>query len=178
MTKRTRPVLFVDFDGVLNCASTDRVWRGFKGLDPTKVRMLDAIVEQTGARIVISSAWRVGRSVEDLRRILKLHTMRHAGAVIGKTRNGRLDEWREGQIKEWLAQHPKVKTFAIVDDTHEFPTLFRRYVQTTWESGLEPGHVRRLVALLRGAKTGGEAGGPPRYPEYLYFDDDERLVAV
>lgn len=49
-------ILFLDVDGVLN--GHERHDNGYCGIDENRVRYLDLIVERTGCRIVLASAWR------------------------------------------------------------------------------------------------------------------------
>src|SRR5258707_9628164 len=57
-------IIFLDMDGVLNCYdTTDRIvfppWnQTFLGLDNDKVQLLSKLVQETGAKVIISSSWR------------------------------------------------------------------------------------------------------------------------
>lgn len=75
-------VIFLDFDGVLNSENWYR--RRFKEIDtedilgkypfyefdPLSIVELNRIIEQTEAKVVVSSSWRIGKSVEDLQKML------------------------------------------------------------------------------------------------------------
>lgn len=50
------PFVFLDIDGVLN--SHNRHANGYCGCDIESVKILNSIVEVTGAKIVVASAWR------------------------------------------------------------------------------------------------------------------------
>ena len=56
-------VIFLDIDGVLNCIGsfnrTKTRFNGFVGMDPTLVARFNSLVEKTGARVVLSSTWRL-----------------------------------------------------------------------------------------------------------------------
>lgn len=146
-------VLFLDIDGVLN---THSAWRkGFNGhrdCDPDAMRRLNALCVRTGCRVVVSSTWRIGfyRGKDGCRAHLRRLGFR-----------GRFHrDWRTGhdpsrvrgtEIAAWLAAHPGVAGYAIVDDDSDMlPEQMPRFVQTGYELGLEDTHVERLAALLHG----------------------------
>ncbi|MDC7248564.1 MAG: HAD domain-containing protein [Sphaerochaetaceae bacterium] len=91
-------LIFLDIDGVLNhelwarerllrhqgeAESDYEYYRNF--FDPNAIDLLNTIVEKTGAKVVVSSSWRTGRTVEQLRELLGV--MDFKGEVIGKTPN-------------------------------------------------------------------------------------------
>jgi hypothetical protein len=75
-------IIFLDIDGVLNSENWYR--RRFKEIntedilgkypfyefDPLSIAELNRIIEQTEAKVVVSSTWRIGKSVEDLQKML------------------------------------------------------------------------------------------------------------
>ena len=58
-------IIFLDIDGVICTPKTD-----FRYLDIRCVNHLNNIVEDTGAKIVISSSWRYGRTLKGLQNLL------------------------------------------------------------------------------------------------------------
>ena len=66
-------VIFLDIDGVLNSDEYIHKARklGFKGIeeeiDIEKVELLKKAVEQTGARVVLSSSWRLTNNLSKVR---------------------------------------------------------------------------------------------------------------
>lgn len=173
-------VLFLDFDGVLNSSRYMREnRRRFAGgvlnrvsdaIDRAAVARLNAVVERTGAKVVISSSWRKSVTLSSLRRLLRVTGFR--GEVIGKTpvmtraevellvtfdtgpRAAMEDHLslrhveRGHEIQRWLTGHPEVTHIAIVDDDTDMAHLYDRLVLTDCEEGLQDEHVERLVALL------------------------------
>jgi hypothetical protein len=75
-------IIFLDFDGVLNSENWSR--RRFNEIDnndisgkypfyefdPLSIAELNRIIEQTEAKVVVSSTWRIGKRVEDLQQML------------------------------------------------------------------------------------------------------------
>lgn len=89
-------VIFLDIDGVLNSQLWYSKRRNFNPteidthypfyeFDPDLVNNLNRIVENTGAKIVVSSTWRKGRSVDELQTLLD--SVGFIGEVIGKTKS-------------------------------------------------------------------------------------------
>lgn len=161
-------VLFLDFDGVLNSdpflrAESKRARRREKGkrkandprtaIDPAAVAMVNTILERTGAKVVISSSWRVPYSLDEIRGFL--YARGFDGVVIDAT-PVIAGVPRGEEIAFWLharGERMGVETFAILDDCTDMGRVQDRLIQTTWERGLEPEHVERAIAMLE-AKGG------------------------
>lgn len=96
--RSTMKLLFLDFDGVLNdeahveacLREDDEAGEGVAGallggkrwLDPVKVRLIDGLVADTGAGVVISSSWRLRYGLDELNDMLVARGARfHACAV-------------------------------------------------------------------------------------------------
>jgi len=87
-------VIFLDFDGVLNHENWyERRYKSIKSgeceastesdIDPESVENLNYIIRETGAKVVVSSTWRLGHTTEELGNILK--ECGFVGEVIDKT---------------------------------------------------------------------------------------------
>lgn len=147
------PALFLDFDGVLNsenwmraCEAAGRRWDCDRNMiDPAAVLRLSRIVDQTGARVVISSTWRLTRSLTRFRSLLGGFGFR--GQIIAKTPQ-LFNQQRGVEIAHWLSRHPEVRTFAILDDSDDFDGVRDRLVRTEWPHGLLDHHVERVIAML------------------------------
>ena len=61
-------ILFLDFDGVLNHPLT---WgnRDDTVIDIDKVKRLNDLLTKTGAKIVVSSSWRFGHSINEMQNL-------------------------------------------------------------------------------------------------------------
>lgn len=165
-------VLFLDLDGVVNSADYMEHRRHLPrptqhSIDAPTVPRLNAITDRTGAKIVISSSWRLARypdhdpgPVWRLRRILAAHGVtgdiidvtphlleQVPGWVIGKGRE------RGYEIQAWLDGHPEVTSFAILDDDSDMVHLALRHVKTSWKTGLLDEHVERVIAMLSDAEN-------------------------
>lgn len=131
-------VLFLDIDGVLNSEKYARSLAkgGMLGIDPEAVRILDEILEATGAKIVLSSTWRL---YPDLRADVR----KNVGEFIDVTKSLR-SGFRGDEIREWLERHPEVTEYAILDDDSDFYADQYLY-KTRFATGLTPEIAKRVI---------------------------------
>lgn len=94
-------VIFLDVDGVLNSDeffdnNTDNSY-----IDEKTVRLVKKAVEETGAKVVVSSSFRYTRSFGKVQEILLRN-----GIAFDKTPF--LDNERGKEIKQWIDEHSKI----------------------------------------------------------------------
>lgn len=138
----TVKVLFLDIDGVLNSEEWARTAKNLADLDEVAVKRVLNIIAITGATLVLSSTWRlVPELVELLRtRGLPIQHQTPRFAAFG-TRNK--------EIEAWLAEHPEVDAFAIVDDDEDAGYgLAPHFVQTDFRVGLTAEQAHQIVRIL------------------------------
>ena len=157
-------VIFLDFDGVLNSAEymlfNKEEWNSGDDagmIDPDSVALVNQIIEKTGAKVVISSSWRLGHTIDELKTILKRKGF--IGEVIGMTpptfllnpddeENKQFSE-RGHEIQKWLrTQKETIESFVILDDESDMVHLKPRLVQTTWRSGINETHIEAAIKML------------------------------
>jgi HAD domain in Swiss Army Knife RNA repair proteins len=141
-----KPILFLDIDGVLNSQSwyrrrPERPWCDKHEIDPEAFFLLRAVVAMTGCEIVISSSWRIGRSLEELRALLP------SLPIIDKTPVMTTGHTRGAEVDQWLKAHPEVTAFACIDDDGDLYE-HQNLVRTDWNIGLTPKHAELLVDVL------------------------------
>lgn len=167
------PVLFLDIDGVLNSGRFFREQYGqvdgrtseafaAAQVDPAAVALLNRILADAGADVVVSSTWRLMHRLSDLRGILRSRGF--TGRIIGRTPNlgGKP---RGHEIQAWLVGRPEQPpAFCILDDDAGMAHLAPFLVRTTFAEGLTEAHVARCVALLGGpiASTAAKPQEPTR----------------
>jgi hypothetical protein len=151
-----RRVIFLDFDGVVvtrrGPRSKAEADRGRLLPDPALVALLNQIVAATDARVVVSSTWRLGRTVEDLQGLLD--DAGFVGRVIDVTPwgvDGRHVE-RGYEIHDWLSRHPEVDSFVVLDDDSDLGPLTSgrwRVVRGGFDRGMDGTDVVEAVRILR-----------------------------
>lgn len=150
-TKIDRCVLFLDVDGVLNSgAFYDRIRRDpppRPKVDPEAVARLARVLRATGCVIVVSSAWRSG-TVAATRRTFQQYGICPPRRIVGVTPRLEPSAERGDEIFCWLAQHPEVRTYAIVDDDADMGGYGRFLVQTDERVGLTDKDADDLIDRL------------------------------
>lgn len=125
-----RKILFLDFDGVLNHEEfyRDRLDNGIENyppyplseIDPNSVKNLNKIIEETGAKVVVSSTWRHGRKIQELQNILNYFGF--IGEIIDITPNLANNDAivRGNEIWGWILKNEEnpfdYKSYVIFDD--------------------------------------------------------------
>ena len=140
-------LIFLDIDGVL--INRAACMEGFGIPDAGCVAELNKLIEDTDAAIVVSSCWRLGKTVIELRELLGKWGVR--ARVIDKTPN-HIDGVRGGEIQEWLTEYRKsrwVDSFVILDDDQDMGELLPRLVQTNFETGLTAADCAKAKELLK-----------------------------
>jgi len=101
-------ILFLDIDGVLNCPKTpnprDLPYIVDKGL----LRRLLRVTNACKVKIVLTSSWRVDP--------IGLYAARYWGIPYFDICPDLPERSRREEIRLWLARHPKVTRFAILDN--------------------------------------------------------------
>lgn len=146
-------VVFLDFDGVLNTfALIGRDGRPLDRLDPAAVARLNAIVVRSGAKVVISSSWRVHRTLDELRAMLA--GLGFSGDVIDRTPELEASLYgdpfvaRAREIQAWIdAQGEPPESYVILDDAY-LEEAAQFLVKTETSTGLLDEHVALALEIL------------------------------
>lgn len=164
-------VIFLDIDGVLLPGEYLYKTGNNYALSPTCCSRLDRLITETGAKIVISSAWRLGRLCEPMMNLegvsifLRSHGVQCS--VVGLTPYGskrvpvslkfsmRGACERGHEIADWLDEHPEVEKFVIIDDDADMAHLKEYLVKTDFLTGLQDDHVERAIEILNRSDFGG-----------------------
>lgn len=150
-------VLFLDIDGVLNSRRTCEAFGGpltggfphafdeknMTLFDHAAIGLIRKLCEKTDASIVLSSSWRIIHSVHDCANGLDLPIFDRTPILnwSGRTRGD--------EIAAWLADHPEVTRYAIVDDDSDMLAEQKQYfVQTAFQEGLTWANYEALQCLL------------------------------
>lgn len=152
-------IIFLDIDGVLvnlSCYGNGQTSDVYTRADARAVAALNSITDATGARIVVSSVWRLG-GLKKIRDILRAWGV--TGKVIACTpdlarpaERGKL--WvavqRGDEIQAWLDSYKRspVESFCIIDDDADMKHLAGRLIQTDFTDGLTTAHAERAIEML------------------------------
>lgn len=175
-------IIFLDFDGVLNSEQwmvsrfekvdmhTISAQYPFYEIDPEAVAQLNRVIETTGAKVVVSSTWRLGRTPEQLTQILAHHAFK--GEIIDTTphfyvkshnytvpRGCEIEWWlkeKKFQRINWSIEKQReyeekseVKNYIILDDDSDLLYGQREhYVQTSWKFGLTSELADKCISIL------------------------------
>lgn len=177
-------IIFLDIDGVLNSnewasrrfeeTSMDSIASSypFYEFDPLLVKNLNKIIDKTGAKVVVSSTWRLGRTKEELQEIL--NGVGFTGEVIDVTpympsplgfgydvpRGCEIDWWLEQNggfhrinwsLEEFTryVEKAKIKNYVILDDDSDMLYNQREhFVLTSFMDGLSESCVDKAISIL------------------------------
>lgn len=123
-----RKIIFLDVDGVLNCAGTRHKRRGTLGIDSVLAERFKRLVARTGAEVVLSSTWRLDESTRQ--------QVIDAGIKFLSVTPNFTYALRGEEIDTWL-QHKghNVDIYAIIDDDADM-LPWQPLFKTTWAEGL------------------------------------------
>ena len=145
-------IIFLDIDGVIS--TFEKAWR----LDINKLELLSKIIEETGAKTVISSSWRVGcNTIEDMKNRLSSFRLDDSdefqvflNSIVGLTQSGSQNGVLRGnEIQDWIDNHDNIESYVILDDDSDMleKQLFN-FVQTDTYEGLTEREVKLCISVL------------------------------
>jgi hypothetical protein len=151
-------VIFLDIDGVLNFNGCRDKIGGLYFVNESKIKLLKQIVDETDAKIVLSSTWRKGWFHRDQGftdgwaddfTALENKLAEYGLTFISRTpitsegyRGTEIDMW----LKNWKGE--EVTNFIIIDDDTDMKPHMDRLVQTSFNSGLLEKHVNKAIKML------------------------------
>jgi hypothetical protein len=148
-------VIFLDIDGVLNCHSSRSRCGIYIGIDDDKVKRLRKIVDATGAKIVLSSSWRIDWWKDEYNntecgRYIDRKLKRERLAILDKTGTD-LHDRRRLEIERWM-QGKDIEAYVILDDLDYdwgYSDCVNHWVETSFDKdGLQDEHVEKAIEIL------------------------------
>ncbi len=156
-------VIFLDIDGVLNSPvyNAKRNSNALSFIDETRLPLIKEIVDETAAKIVLSSTWRQhwdkNKQLCDeyglhIDKVFKKYELN----VFDKTPELGFFSSRRDEINRWLNDtSEKIESFVIIDDYgYDWGELSDYFVKTDpyLHSGLEEDDALRAIEILNGGK--------------------------
>lgn len=156
-------IIFLDIDGILNYTEwyvSDRNPGNLYGqegdIDPLCSKRINTICRETGAKIVLSSDWRISWPY-CIDRLEKGGIEK--GLIVDKTpehmwiqhRTNDFVDWtsRGAEIEDWLSQHPECDEFAIIDDRTDFTEEQKEhFVHVDSMYGIDDYDVKFAIQIL------------------------------
>jgi hypothetical protein len=170
-------VVFLDFDGVLNSAQSAGFWhsrrdqaqwennmyRDWAGtlkeyiameFCPIALSNVEELMRRVpDLKIVVSSSWRVGETIESLQKILSPSKL-ICERIIGVTES--FSKTRGDEIEKWLTEHPEVIDYVILDDDRDMLYSQRNnFINTSPLHGFLYGDMLQALRILGEGGTRG-----------------------
>ena len=164
-------VLFLDIDGVLNSTKTFIATGRYpftldepEGFDWIAIKLLQRLCDSSGIQIVLSSTWRMHYSPKEVGDFLGL-------PIIDKT-PVHFENWNEEmtiadfctratrgkEIVAWLADHPEVQHYCIIDDDSDMlESQLPVFVKTDGAEGMTWKDFCKVCEILGESPFAGEA---------------------
>ena len=151
-------IIFLDFDGVIT------TYYSHWNIDTEKLELIDEIIQETDAKIVVSSSWIHGSdNAGDFKSGLDSNS--YAKNVKNQTQFDKFvsriyditdgnGPWRGDEIQRWLDEHDgDIESYVILDDDDDFrdEQLFN-FVQTDGYEGITSREVKLCVGILNNKK--------------------------
>lgn len=151
-------IIFLDIDGVLNCASEYGTVKnklpnipGYWLHVPELIERFNKIIDATGAKIVVSSTWRIGETIDSMRAVLS--SMGVKGELIGLTPNfSTAYSVRGNEIKSWIdtnIDRGQFQNYVIIDDDSDMLYWQKdNFVNTNGQVGLTDRDCMKAIRIL------------------------------
>lgn len=146
-------ILFLDIDGVLNSTQSCMYYHtkfggnGYRmdSLDPIAISNLNYIIQNVpDFKIVISSTWRIGKTVEELKEILKKNGL-NVSNIIDKTPQVHMSRYRGHEIGRWLEENDGNYDIIILDDDKDMGDYLDKLIQTDHRIGFSWIEVEKIL---------------------------------
>ena len=141
-------VIFLDFDGVITIPPK---WY----LQADLIKNVKKIVDKTGAKIVVSSSWRMDTIEETIDKMIGRPKRCPRNRMLNWFIDNLYDVThtyrglRGQEVKDWLNEHDDIENYVIIDDDGDFlDEQLYHFVQTNYEDGLTEVETKRAIKVL------------------------------
>ncbi len=158
-------IIFLDIDGVLNSEKwfldNPHIMHPDDNIDKNAVQHLNKICKETDAKIVISSTWRLSRTVEKMKDVLKNHGFQ--GEILNFTPDIAKVDWivRGNEIEKWICDWAwkfdcfshDFKSYVIIDDDDDMlVSQLPHFFQTDFKTGLTEDIANKIIEFFNNKK--------------------------
>lgn len=157
-------IIFLDYDGVLNhelfyrerAKIENKITYPYSEIDPTCIKFLNDLVDETGAKIVVSSTWK-SSGIDYCRDVLVYHGFK--GEIIDITPNLRSENCLRGnEILKWIKDNEDLvgpyynfTEYVILDDDSDMLYWQRNnFILVDRYIGMTPKTVFQASKILNG----------------------------
>lgn len=160
-----RPLLFLDIDGVVAIGKACPIAESSRP-DRRLVARINKVIEATGCKVVLSSAWRYlmhsgSMTIEGLDCLFRSHGLK-AGVIVGITHMDTPTEWDEMgrpckfvederalQVQRFRLSHGHTGPYVVIDnDDFGFTAAGMPFVRTMTSIGINPADTKRAIDIL------------------------------
>lgn len=145
-------VVFLDFDGVLNNEimyhpGYDNKFKDepypISAFDSNCIDKVNRLFQETGAKMVISSSWRI----DELERIQNICS--RLGLPTEFDRTPILLDKRGKEIKQYLNKHPEIDNYVIFDDDSDMlPEQMEHFIKCKEYTGITDEDIEKAIEIL------------------------------
>ena len=147
--------MLIATDGVLNSDEFAKYCLETEGydpfdcddLDPRALRNLKYIVEETGAKIILSSSWRWDeKALAAVKKQLKSYNLELFDTTIMDIMSTMS---RTTEIQHYLNEHPSITKYVILDDDEIKEPLKTHWVRCLFKNGLTRKLAEQAIEILK-----------------------------
>jgi len=149
-------IIFLDIDGVLNYEDCPYMLGKYYFVDDEKLKLLKKLIDETDAKIVLSSTWRYGwldlddgKITEDSYSFQKLHSKFKEFGLNFYSKTPNWSHHRGDEIEKWLEEcQEEIESFIIIDDNDDMEPYLDQLIQTDYNVGLTKENIKEGIRLL------------------------------
>lgn len=142
----SKPIIFLDFDGVLNNIGSMLAFGTCDKFDPVSVGLMEKLAVECDASVVISSSWRIGAKISYLCEVIYENGgEKLAERIIDKTPV--LNTGRGTEIKKWLDDSGHGGAYVIIDDDSDM-LEGQPFVHTNGRDGFRLPEYHQALLML------------------------------
>lgn len=153
-------IIFLDIDGVLNCNGSKSKMIDdndvcYVGIDKHKILRLKETIDRTGAKVVLSSTWRLHLYKKDrVDKYMRQRFKKYGIEIYSCTDH--LHGSRGAEIKKWLNEHDNIEEWVVLDDewfSDYDDEILQHLVRTSYyvnPGGLRDENIDTVCDILNG----------------------------